>query len=196
MGWLWLVGSLKWQVSFAEYSLFYRALLQKRPINLRSLSIEATPYVYSDVSLHTYTYVCVRESRCVVISHCTPIHIYKYVRIYFCGDVSLHTHIPNVWVCESTCVVMSHCMRIYMCVHVSLHTHIPTCVCENLCTHIYIYVCLRISCMCRWDIKFRIHCNETSLPLCVTPPQQPHTHTQSPNSHIYIHNHTCIHNLA
>ena len=32
MGWLRVVGSLKLQVSFAEYRLFYRALLQKRPI--------------------------------------------------------------------------------------------------------------------------------------------------------------------
>jgi len=31
MGWLRLVGSLKLQVSSAEYRLFYRALLQKRP---------------------------------------------------------------------------------------------------------------------------------------------------------------------
>ena len=31
MGWLRLVGSLKLPVSFAEYSLSYRALLQKRP---------------------------------------------------------------------------------------------------------------------------------------------------------------------
>jgi len=44
MGWLRLVGSFKLQVSFAEYSLFYRALLQKRPIILRSLLIVATPY--------------------------------------------------------------------------------------------------------------------------------------------------------
>ena len=43
MGWLQLVGSLKLPVSFAEYSLFYRALLQKRPIILRSLLLEATP---------------------------------------------------------------------------------------------------------------------------------------------------------
>jgi len=38
MGWLRLVGSLKLSISFAEYRLFYRALLQKRPIfsgNLR-----------------------------------------------------------------------------------------------------------------------------------------------------------------
>jgi len=32
MGWLRLVGSLKLRVSFAEYRLFYRALLQKRPV--------------------------------------------------------------------------------------------------------------------------------------------------------------------
>jgi len=33
-----------WEVSFAEYRLFYRALLQKRPMILRSLLIVATPY--------------------------------------------------------------------------------------------------------------------------------------------------------
>ena len=43
MGWLRLVGSLKLHVSFAEYCLFHRALLQKRPITLRSLLIVATP---------------------------------------------------------------------------------------------------------------------------------------------------------
>ena len=45
MGWPRLVGSFQSQVSFAEYSLFYRALLQKRPIILRSLLIVATPYL-------------------------------------------------------------------------------------------------------------------------------------------------------
>jgi len=44
-GWLRLVGSLKLYISFAEYRLFYRALLQKRPIILRSLLTEATPYL-------------------------------------------------------------------------------------------------------------------------------------------------------
>jgi len=43
MGWLRLVGSLKLQVSFAEYRLFYRARLQKRPIIWRSLLLVATP---------------------------------------------------------------------------------------------------------------------------------------------------------
>jgi len=44
MGWLRLVGSLKLYVSFAEYSLFYGALLQKRLIIVRSLLTVTTPY--------------------------------------------------------------------------------------------------------------------------------------------------------
>ena len=44
MGWLRLVGSLKSQVSSAEYRLFYRAFLPKRPVILKSLRIVATPY--------------------------------------------------------------------------------------------------------------------------------------------------------
>jgi len=44
MGWLRWVGALKLYVSVAECRLFYRALLQKRPIILRSLLIVATPY--------------------------------------------------------------------------------------------------------------------------------------------------------
>ena len=44
MRWLRLVGSWKLQVAFAEYRLFYRALLQKRLVILRSLLIVAFPY--------------------------------------------------------------------------------------------------------------------------------------------------------
>jgi len=43
MGWLRSVGSLKLYVSFAEYSLFCRALLEKRPIILRNILVVATP---------------------------------------------------------------------------------------------------------------------------------------------------------
>ena len=49
MGWLQLVGSLKLQVSFAEYHLCYRALLQKRPIILMSLLMVAIPYQCASV---------------------------------------------------------------------------------------------------------------------------------------------------
>ena len=47
MGWLRCVGSIKLYVSFAEYNLFYRALLQKRPITLSILLTKATPYRWS-----------------------------------------------------------------------------------------------------------------------------------------------------
>ena len=56
MGWRRSVGSIKLQVTFAEYRLLVRALLQKRPIILSILLTEATPYhlierVLSDTSL-------------------------------------------------------------------------------------------------------------------------------------------------
>jgi len=51
MGWLRLVGSFERQVCFVEYRLFYRALLQKRPIILRSLLIKATPYAQAVVAV-------------------------------------------------------------------------------------------------------------------------------------------------
>jgi len=44
MGWRRSVASIKFKVSFADYRLFYRALLQKRPIILSILLTKATPY--------------------------------------------------------------------------------------------------------------------------------------------------------
>jgi len=52
MGCLRLVGSFKLQVSFAEYRLFYRALLQKRPMFLRTLLIVAIPYSQMQIGWH------------------------------------------------------------------------------------------------------------------------------------------------
>jgi len=65
MGWLRLVGSLKSIVSFAEYRLFYRALLQKRPIIWRGLLIVATPYVCTCIHVHMWACVYVRVYACV-----------------------------------------------------------------------------------------------------------------------------------
>ena len=87
MGWLRLVGSLKLQVSFAEYRLFYRAPLQKRPIILRSLLIVATPYPFS---LALWACVYVRQGDTVdvymCVSECTfmRIQLHVYVQIYVC----------------------------------------------------------------------------------------------------------------
>jgi len=97
MGWLRLVGSLKPQVSFAEYRLFYRALLQTRPIILRSLPIVATPLFLERVS--RYRNVCrliipicdepMRGRRNKKIHVCMHIHIYICIRKYVCINIHL-----------------------------------------------------------------------------------------------------------
>ena len=77
MGVLRWVGSLKLYVFFAEYSLFHRALLQKRPIILRSLLIEATRYS-EDSSQHRLFYRALLQKRPVIFrSHhlsCIYVH--------------------------------------------------------------------------------------------------------------------------
>jgi len=79
MGWLRLVGSLKLYVSFAEYHLFYRAFLRKRPIILRSLLIVATPYAYSVVAL-----------KCTTQKQYTRKY---YVRVCICAYMSIYIHV-------------------------------------------------------------------------------------------------------
>jgi len=64
MGWLRSVRSIKLQVSFAEYRLFYMALLQKRPIILSILLTKATLYVIA----YPFT------SQMRWLYHCVPIH--------------------------------------------------------------------------------------------------------------------------
>jgi len=49
MGWLRLVGSLKWWVPFAKEPYKRDDILQKRPVILRSLLIVATPYLHSNI---------------------------------------------------------------------------------------------------------------------------------------------------
>jgi len=67
-----MVGALKSQISIAEYRLFYRALLQKRPMILSILVTKATPLlcltqqcatvccgVWQCAALHSYLHICV-----------------------------------------------------------------------------------------------------------------------------------------
>ena len=147
MGWLWLVGSIKLYVSFAEYRLFYRALLQKRPIIVRSLLIVATPYPHLHLHLcplyprlHLHLYPCPRRSVYVYIQICRFIY-------YVCGigacrllcltsaarcrrqtrPPHLTTRLPSQsrrWIC--TCI----CMYIYMYIHIYIRVYI----------YIYVYV--------------------------------------------------------
>jgi len=70
MGWLRSVESIKVQVSFAEYRLVNRALLQKRIVILSILLTKATPYVWQETTLR----LCV--THCDFVSQET----YKYAK--------------------------------------------------------------------------------------------------------------------
>jgi len=84
MGWLRLAGSLELLVSFAEYHLCNRALLQKRPGILRSLLIVATPYHPLDPSCQ---YVCVGVCVGICVRVCAC--VCACVRARMCACVCL-----------------------------------------------------------------------------------------------------------
>jgi len=85
VGWLRSVGSSKIYVSFAEYRLFYRALLQKRLIILRSLLIVNHP-ISLFLSIHLSVLPDVRS---------------------ICPSVCLSMYLP---VCD--CLSICHCLSI------------------------------------------------------------------------------------
>ena len=70
MGWLRWVGASKLQVSFAEYRLFDRALLQKRPTILRRLLTKANPYEKGAAVLTTIHCNTLQHTA----THCTTLH--------------------------------------------------------------------------------------------------------------------------
>jgi len=89
---------LKLQVSFAEYSLFYRALLQKRPIILRSLLIVATPY---HVDSHVW-FIANTRTRTSHATHWNQLYQQRMSPVTHMNE-SRHTH---EWVMSHTW--MSH----------------------------------------------------------------------------------------
>ena len=120
MGWLRLVGSLKLYVSFVEYCLFYRSVLQKRPVILRSLLYEVTLYLYHLNHIYTHDYVRV----------CMAYEFVFYIYIHICAYV-YYVHIcTRVCVCVCVCVGVCVCLCVCVCV----------CVCVCCCVYIYIYI--------------------------------------------------------
>jgi len=112
MGWLRSVGSIKWQGSFAEYRLLYRALLQKRPIILSILLSVATPYEWcmsriwrrhvtrtSHIWIGYVTHMnqsCHTHHNTRVMSHTH--HVYESVM----SHISQHSATTHIWVSRVT----------------------------------------------------------------------------------------------
>ena len=107
-GWLRLVGSLKLQVSIGECSVFSRALLQKRPMILRSLLIVAIQMWANRMSLimrmsfsrtnthaHTHTNTEISPiigSREWVFHTHTHAHTRKHTHTHTHTQIHTHTH--------------------------------------------------------------------------------------------------------
>jgi len=121
MGWLQLVGSLKLQISCAEYTLFYRALLQKRPIILRSLVVAATAYEY----MCTYSYAAkVARPRNTQDSN-SSVYMRTHTHIRACT----HTYTPHtrVWHDSFICVTwLIHLCDVHTWHAYVRHTHTHT----------------------------------------------------------------------
>ena len=125
MGWLQWVGSFKLYVSFAQYRLFYRALLQKRPMILRNLLIVVTPYLLRQAwmsdSCHIYEWIMSHTW----MNHVTRInescHTYErvmsqtWMRQVTHINESCHTHDwftylwAQSWMSESVSVINESC---------------------------------------------------------------------------------------
>jgi len=152
MGWLRFVGSLRLYVSFAEYSLFYRSLLQKRPITLRSLLIEATPYppttaaVCFDFSIHLYE---ILKSQLATVAVCVAVCVLQ--RVLQCVLHWLQSLVKDSQksaryccsVCLLQCVRCSVCCSVY-CIDVIVAVCVAVCVlqCVLLLQCVYVAVCV------------------------------------------------------
>jgi len=157
IGWLRLVGSSKIYFVFAEYSLFYRALLQKSPTILRSLLIVATPY-YSWYYGYSVSYMHI----------CMYVYIFVYIQLLDTGTKARSRlenlcawHCMYIWglgfrlgfdCCGRGCILN---VQIHIHTHTRTHTFIrlqisPLCalhwrvdvdVCGCECAGVWVWVC-------------------------------------------------------
>jgi len=114
------VGSFKIKVSFAEYSLFYRALLQKRPIFLGSILNMIHSRVSSACGLvalgRAYTFAVVLALDCAY--GCTVVD-------YACAFTHAHTHTHT---------------HAHTHTHIHIHTHTHTHTYTHIHTHAHIHI--------------------------------------------------------
>ena len=94
MGWLRLVGSLKLQVSFAEYRLFYRFLV--RSLLVTKVLVAATPYT--------------KYEECVFACVCA----HARVEIHSSRKTGSQPIYMNIYVC--VCVYVRVCVCVCVCV--------------------------------------------------------------------------------
>jgi len=123
-GWLRSVGSMKLKVSFAEYHLFYRALLQKRLIIWSILLTEATPYscAYGVVLSHVWRgHVTHVNEWCHTQHESALSHMWMrdMTHSYVWHGHVTHSHLWHDTLTQMSTVSVSHVTRLSE----SCHTH-------------------------------------------------------------------------
>jgi len=120
-----------------EYRLFYRALLQKRPIILRSLLIVATPYQASVTYLTWLLYLWHDSFTCdmthgwhdsFVWGDMTRSYGTCCMRVYlFLNWAVDHYQTPVTCTCICMCMCMIICRRVCLCVYIYIYTFRRVC---------------------------------------------------------------------
>jgi len=110
MGWLRVVGSLILYISFAEHSLFYRALLQRRPIILKSLLIVATPYQISPQFWYLFSNIIRRYPDAKFMK---PIKYRSEQFLCFCGSMYTAIHCSTL---QHNTAQNSFCASVGLCI--------------------------------------------------------------------------------
>ena len=101
MGWLRLLGSFKLQVSFAKEPYKRDDILQKRPINLRSLLIVATPYMLQCVCFeHDCTRWCWGIYAGMVLFRVAYIYKHTHTRKHMQTHTYTHKHINSLFLSD------------------------------------------------------------------------------------------------
>jgi len=183
IGWLRLVVSLKLYVSFAGYIFFYRALLQKRPIILRSQLIVATPY--QSIMLHKWmSHITQRlsklwKSNSMVILYSKfwseltfenfyQVHIHSIVVAYIMFYSWRHPSLCVckwewvwVWVWVWVCVCVCACACVCVCVCLWC---VFVCVCACLCVFVCVWGRVCVFHFCVWRCRPRCRKSHTGRP--------------------------------
>ena len=190
MGWLRLVGSSKLQVSFAEYRLFYRALLQKRPV-ISPVCMHACIHTCMEsinIYLRLRLHIC-RDfvGECVHSNSFACLHACLFVYLYVC---CMYVCIKNGYVCQFTRVYrvnsyacMLACLYTYIYMYIYMYMYVRVCVYMYIyiCIYLYIYlfifiymcvcVCVgspvsayHLSCLHRWPRVISPHSTASSSP--------------------------------
>jgi len=141
MGWLWLVGSIKWWVSFAKEPYKRDDILQERRIILSNLLTVATSYRLSKEPYIGFYYMwsatpqictCVYTKNILTHTHMC-ICMYKYVYIHY--NVYIYTHIHICMYIYIYICIHTYMLSIYICIHVYICTHTCIYVCKYVCVH-------------------------------------------------------------